>query len=536
MNRILLLIALMAVCLALAAQETFTWATSGGGTQWDNIFDLACDAAGNSFVVGVFYGTAPFGTTTLNSAGNSDILIAKLDPAGNWLWAKRAGGSGYDRGSSIAVDPAGNCYITGYYIGSADFGPFTPAYDSYNELFVAKLDTAGNWLWLTTAASGENESGMDICVDESGNSYLAASFAYELTLGAHTVSGFGGSDILAAKLDALGNCQWAVAAGGNSADTPEAIARDDAGNLYLGGWFWQNCSFGSHSLQAVNAQDAFVAKLDPAGNWLWATPASGNGDEQILDLAADADGTCCVTGNFQSNATFGAVNLNAVMYADIFVARIDSGGNWLWAVSASGTGSESGEGICLDAWGHCYVTGWFYETVHFGLTELTTQSLYYFEDIFVAKLDSFGNWLWAKRAGGGWGDRAYGIDVPPDGACRIAGDFQNSAGFDAITLPPGGGTIFVDVFVARLSVSPQPNAPRNLAIARSATDISLNWNPVDYDNHGSPIVPDGYKIYWSTVSPWRGYSLLGQTSGTNFTHVGGSAYPRVFYFVKTLLE
>ena len=537
MLRALIVIVFLAGASFLGAQESFVWATSGGGTQWDNIFDIACDAAGNSYVTGVFYATASFGATTLVTAGNSDILIAKLDPAGNWLWAKRAGGGDYDRGSSIAVDAAGNCYATGYYRGSASFGPFTPNYDSYNDLFVAKLDSDGNWLWLVSAASGENESGMDICADDSGNSYLAASYAYELTLGTQTVSGFGGSDILAAKLDPLGNCLWAVAAGGNSADTPEAIARDAAGNLYLAGWFWQDCAFGSHSLQAVDAQDAFVAKLGPAGNWLWASSASGNEDEKILDLAAAPDGSCCVTGNFFSDASFGAVTLNTDPYAaDIFVARIDSGGNWLWAVSAGGDSGESGEGICLDAWGHCYVTGWFYETAQFGLTELNTLGLYYFEDLFVAKLDAFGNWLWAKRAGGGFSDRAYGIAVPPDGACRITGDFQNSAGFDAITLPPVGGTVFVDVFVARLSVTPQPNSPRNLALTRNGADISLNWNPVGFDNHGNPIVPDGYRIYWSTVSPYRGYNLLGQTGSTNFTHTGGTGYARVFYYVKTLLE
>lgn len=537
MNRIALLIALLVLCLTLAAQETFTWATSGGGAQWDNVFDLACDSAGISYVVGIFYSSATFGATTINSAGDADILVAKLGPNGNWLWARRAGSSAADRASAIAVDADGNCYVTGYYRGSADFGPYTLAHNSYSDIFVAKLDASGNWLWAVNASSGEYETGNDICLDNSGNSYLAASFAYELTLGTHTVTGFGGSDILVAKISPAGNWLWATAAGGSSADTPEAIARDNAGNLYVGGWFWQDCAFGSHSLQAVNAQDAFVAKLSPTGNWLWATPASGNRDETIYSLAADADGNCCVTGNFFANATFGAENLITDLYsADIFVARIDSGGNWLWAVSAGGNSGDSGEGICLDAWGHIYVTGWFYQTALFGLTELTTQGLYTYEDAFVAKLDAYGNWLWAKRAGGGWGDRAYGISVPPDGSCRIAGDFNNSAGFDDIILPPLGGTAFVDVFVARLSLSQQPSSPLNLDIARNGTDNTLTWNSVTLDIHGQPIVPDGYRVYWSTVSPWRGYNLLAHVTGTSYVHIGGANNSRGWYYVKTLLE
>jgi hypothetical protein len=84
---------------------------------------IAVDASGNSYVTGGFEGTATFGSTTLESSGSQDIFVAKLDNRGNWLWAKKAGGTDSDYGYGIAVDASGNSYVTGYfYSATATFG------------------------------------------------------------------------------------------------------------------------------------------------------------------------------------------------------------------------------------------------------------------------------------------------------------------------------------------------------------------------------------------------------------------------------
>jgi len=115
------------------------WAIQAGGTDNDFGYGIAVDANGNSYATGSFSESVTFGTTTLTSSGYEDIFVAKLDSSGNWLWAKQAGGTDYDDGNGIAVDDNGNSYVTGYYEGSATFGATTLTSIGSWDIFVAKL-------------------------------------------------------------------------------------------------------------------------------------------------------------------------------------------------------------------------------------------------------------------------------------------------------------------------------------------------------------------------------------------------------------
>ncbi len=137
----------------------WSWAERAGGSSNDYGYGIAVDSSGNAFVTGYFRGSsADFGSTTLNSSGASDVFVAKLDSSGNWLWAERAGGSSADYGSGIAVDSSGNAYVTGFFRSpSADFGSTTLNSSGAYDVFVAKLDSSGNWLWAERAGGSSNE-------------------------------------------------------------------------------------------------------------------------------------------------------------------------------------------------------------------------------------------------------------------------------------------------------------------------------------------------------------------------------------------
>ena len=94
------------------ASGNWLWATKAGGTSNDYGYSIALDDVGNTYVTGFFQGTATFGSTTITSSGFSDIFVAKMDTNGNWLWTERAGGTVTDRGYSITLDDAGNTYVT----------------------------------------------------------------------------------------------------------------------------------------------------------------------------------------------------------------------------------------------------------------------------------------------------------------------------------------------------------------------------------------------------------------------------------------
>ncbi|MGC9362901.1 MAG: SBBP repeat-containing protein, partial [Candidatus Syntrophosphaera sp.] len=205
------------------------------------------DDQGNQYITGSFEETADFGSTTLTSSGNKDIFVAKLDGDGNWLWAKKAGGTAYDYGQGIVLDGSGNVFVTGYFRDVADFGDISLTSNGYDDIFVAKLDPDGNWIWATSAGAASSDSAQDITIDASGNLYITGLFMQSTTIGSTTLTSSGGSDIFVARMDSGGNWLWAVRAGGSSGDSGRSITFDGV-NLYITGDFRETAAFGGNSL------------------------------------------------------------------------------------------------------------------------------------------------------------------------------------------------------------------------------------------------------------------------------------------------
>jgi hypothetical protein len=453
MKKTFLIVLLLLSCVFIFAQlNPWLWATKAGGMGGDLCQGIAVDASGNSYVTGGFEGTAIFGSTTLESGGSQDIFVAKLDNRGNWLWAKKAGGTDSDYGYGIAVDASGNSYVTGYfYSATATFGSTTLTNNGFANIFIAKLDSSGNWLWAKNAGySGCGTSGNGIAVDASGNIYVTGDFSGSATFGSITLTSNGDSDIFIAKLDSSGNWLWAKNAGGTDYDYGQGIAVDASGNSYVTGYFYDSATFGSTTLTNNGVYDIFIAKLDSSGNWLWAKNAGGSSNDSGNGIAVDASGNSYVTGYFDSNATFGYTTLTSNGDDDIFVTKLDSSGNWLWAKKAGGTDYYEGCGIAVDASGNSYITGFFSDSATFGSTTLTSNG---YCDIFIAKLDSSGNWLWAQNAGGTGSDWGHGIAVDAIGNSYVTGYFFSTAAtFGNITIY-GSGTVYnTDIFVVKVHI------------------------------------------------------------------------------------
>jgi len=321
-----LLLILVLCSLALFAQnEDWHWAKQAGGTDYDEGMSIAVDANGNSYVTGSFKDSATFGTTTLTSSGDGDIFVAKMDSNGNWLWAKQAGGTDYDEGMSIAVDANGNSYVTGYFFSNANFGDTNLISSGYDDIFVAKIDSDGNWLWAKQAGGTSEEWGHGIAVDANGNSYVTGFYQESATFGTITLTSSEGNDIFVAKLDSNGNWLWAKQAGGTSYDEGVSIAVDANGNSYVTGVFWGSATFGATTLTGSGNFDVFVAKLDSNGNWLWAKQTGGTSFDFGYGIAVDANGSSYVTGFFMESATFGTTPLTSSGGYDIFVAKLGEG-------------------------------------------------------------------------------------------------------------------------------------------------------------------------------------------------------------------
>ena len=436
--------------LLFAQTPEWQWAEQAGGTNSDLGKSIALDSAGNSYVTGFFTGTATFGSTSLTSCGWYDIFVAKMDADGIWQWAKQAGGSFEDSGKSIALDSAGNSYVTGHFEGTAIFGSTSLTSSGNTDIFVAKLDVDGNWLWATKAGGSGFNFGCSIALDSAGNSYVTGKFYGTATFGSASLTSCGNYDIFVAKMDADGNWQWATSAGGSSGDSGTSIVLDSAGNSYVTGEFKHNATFGFTSLTSNEYPDIFLAKMDADGNWQWATRAGGSSDDYCGCIALDSTGNSYVTGKFIGTAIFGSISLTSSGLDDIFVAKMDADGIWQWATRAGGSDYDCGYSIALDSAGNSYVTGHFEGTAIFGSTSLTSSSGSY--DVFAAKMDVDGNWLWATKAGGsGSGsDCGYSIALDSVGNSYVTGWFYETATFGSISLTSCGSH---DIFVAKLNSS-----------------------------------------------------------------------------------
>ena len=381
---ILIILLLLCTTFIFAQREVWQWAKKAGGSNADQGHSIVTDSSGNSYVTGYFRETASFGSTTLESSGDADIFVAKLDSSGNWLWARQAGGTSNDYGYSIAIDSSGNSYVTGYFYGTASFGDSTLTNSGNQDIFVAKLDSSGNWLWAKKAGGTSTDRGLSIAIDSSGNSYVIGYFYETAYFGGSTLTNSGNQDIFVAKLDNNGNWLWAKKAGGGITDYGNSIAIDSSGNSYITGYFQGTASFGKTTLTSGGDDDIFVAKLGSDGTWQWAKQAGGTSDDRGQSIATDSSGNSYVTGYFTGTATFGNTTLTSSGGYDIFLAKLDNNGNWLWVQRAGGTSDDRGNSIAIYSSGNTFLTGYFKETAYFGSISLTSNNNN--QDIFIAKV------------------------------------------------------------------------------------------------------------------------------------------------------
>lgn len=349
---------------------TVIWAKSFGDVDGDIAHGISLDAGGNIYLTGWF--TSPMvtmGSSVLvnSGSGTADIFVAKLNPVGNTLWAKSAGGSGADVGYSIAADAAGNTYVTGMFMSaSANFGTnvLNNAGGNAADIFIARYDASGTVSWAKSAGGTGTDISYSAAVDANGNGYFTGWFASSsLSFGTNTVTCSGGNDLFAAKYDAAGNSLWAKSAGASGNESGNFIATDSGGNVFIAGSFESAAfSFASNTLNNQGGADCLLLKYDASGNPDWARSAGELYDEVGTGVVVSSNGEIYMAGKYLSqNISFGTstlTNANAGAF-DLFVARYDAAGNASWAIGAGGSFQDIPNSICMDTAGTIYIAGKF---------------------------------------------------------------------------------------------------------------------------------------------------------------------------------
>ena len=256
---------------------------------------------------------------------------------------------------------------------------------------------------------------------------------------------------------------WAGSAGGTSNDIGHAIKVDGAGNIYATGTFKGTADFdpgaATYNLTSSGDEDIFISKSDALGNFLWVKKIGGGGLDHVNSMILDESGNIYSVGEFNGTVDFdpGAGNYNLTSFGmdDIFISKLDSSGNFIWAKSMGSTDQDEPFSIVLDDLENVYITGDYFGTVDFdpgaGNYDLTAAGGY---DVFILKLDASGTFIWAKSMGGTKWDFAYSIAIDGSGNVLTTGYFLFTADFD-----PGPGTYNLtpsgnfDVFISKLDAS-----------------------------------------------------------------------------------
>lgn len=550
----------------LVIDPVLVYSTYLGGTDFDLAYAVAVDSAGNAYMTGE---TRSVGFPRSNSIGpispaNGDIFVVKLDPTGSRaIYSTVIGGSAGDIGRGIAVDAAGNAYLTGSTI-STNF-PVSNAYQSVKrteaDAFVAKLNPEGSALTYCSYLGGDNlDEAFDIAVNSQGQAWITGrtfSTNFPTQSPIQTYPG-GPVHVFVAKFGANGNSLlFSTYLGGRGGELANSIALDLAGNTYITGSTSSNdfrTTAGAYQTTfGGGLNDAFVACISAAHTLTWSTYLGGSGNETGAGIAVDAAGSPYLIGSTGS-ANFPRQNPLQPIYGgnnDAFMTKLSPNGRDLvYSTFYGAGGNDGGREIAVDSSGNALVAG---TTNSDNLAQVPNPSPVQpggyagGGDAFIAQINAAGSaTLFFTYLGGSKEDIARGIALDATGRnVYVAGEtsstnFPTTRGALKETF---SGTLGTDAFASKIEVSPSP-AARRLIVGNdggvwSTTNGGQAWadhntnlaitqfylgslHPTDENKALGGSQDNGTEL-WTTTNQWR--RVLGADGTANaFSSAGPDSF------------
>lgn len=287
-----------------ASNGQIVFAEKLGGSGNDVGVALDADGSGKIYVAGTYTGNANFGSTSLSGWGGMDVFILQLNTAGVVQWSQTIAGTSTETLWTMAADASGNVYIGGFSTSaSTQFGSATVSLASTNH-FIAKFDNTGTYIWSALAQFNGEIYGLSI--DAAGSVYFTGNFDTQIMLGAITLTNSGpNDDILLVKINNAGAYCWARNFGSTSSDQGYDLKCSPNGDLFLTGSFEASFSFGSTIVNAGSVQQSYVAKLDSAGNTNWVVQTTGTTLNYANAIAQNNAGDIYIVGVAGGPVTFG---------------------------------------------------------------------------------------------------------------------------------------------------------------------------------------------------------------------------------------
>ena len=346
-------------------------------------------------------------------AGRSgdNLVVIKYNSSGGEQWRKEGFGVGGAAAAGLVLRQDGAnvfLYLTGWYKMPFTFqGTALSGATGVEHACAAKLDGAGNLLWIKAGTGSGNKRGNAIAVDASGNVYMVAEYAQDLTFtgGSSLTNPSAGQAAALINLSADGVPQWATnLATGAGTNLGTALTLDAAGNVYPCGAFTGSASVGGQALTSAGTRDLFVVKCDSDGVPQWVQRAGGSGtvvprgiklyeydtaDTSVYPPTAIHHTEFYLAGGFTGSASFAAKTIAALGGSDAFAARLDVTSGppetvaWQWANFGGGLGDDQANAVTFDSFGLVTIGGRFSGIAGFDYSFFSAQGS---EDAFVAKI------------------------------------------------------------------------------------------------------------------------------------------------------
>jgi uncharacterized protein (TIGR03437 family) len=459
-----------------------------GGSSNDWGTGIAADAAGNTYVTGLtesadfplshaFQSSNP--PSTDESETSDDAFVSKISADGSTLiYSTFIGGTGSDSANAIAVDAAGDAYITGA-TQSADF-PLSNAFQSKNlgafvNSFVTKLNPSGSALIFSTYLGGDqSDTGLGIAVDAAGNAYIAGNTNSDNFPLVNPIEDIKPGDVFPSafltKMSANGSTLiYSTYLGGyKGEDFAYGVAVDSTGSAYVGGTTAASdlpIVNGLQSASKNSSNTGFVMKINPAGSALvYSTYLGGSVVDHLYAIAVDSSGNAYVTGSTNSK-DFPTVNaLQGSGGPSAFVSKINATGSALVWSTYLGGGGSAGYGIAVNSLGQAWVTGTMSPT-NFPIVNplFSTNDGAIFGSQFSADGGSlvFSSPLWIGT------ELQGGIAVDASGAVYVTGEVSINDTSTATGFQPNFGGGQEDAYV--LKIAGGPVAPSIAGVSNGAS-------------------------------------------------------------------
>ena len=441
-----------------------------GGTGGNNAIASTVDPSGNVYITGSFSGTVDFdpgpGTTNLTSYGGTDSYVAKFDPSGALLWAKHLGGTGGDAPTGIALDGSGNVVTVGNFTGTGFFNPADTSTETLTSLatsltngYVSKLSSTGSDVWAKRVGNVNGGGFSGVAVDTAtGSIYLVGQYVGTLDLdpgpGTFNITDVYNIDAFSEKLNSDGTFGWGINYGSGNNDSGQQVVVTPNGNatfaIYVGASATINVNpYGSVRNISPTSAKVFYVQYNSSGILQWVKMISNYVYGMATDSSGDIYSVGTTSGVNPYNPDTGGDTVTAAN-GNTFILKQSPTGAFMWVRQIPGYPTS----IFVDA-NSVYVAGYFSGSGDFNPgADTATLTSAGSNDAYVLKLDTSGNYNWAKKMGGTSNDQSTGVVSGQNSQVYISGFYSSTANLGpspcVINFTAPGGT---DTFLMGLDSS-----------------------------------------------------------------------------------